>query len=1178
MDAPPEPVHIKKVEIFGFKSFGFSNTTVQFEPGLVSISGPNGSGKSNVLDAIMFAMGENRPRVMRVDKLHSLLHDVEGARRRGPKMARASVTFDNADRRLPVDSDSVEITREMSDGGENTYFLNRKQVTRTHILDTLDMANAGLGQLNAVQQGTVTRISDFTSEERRKTIEDLVGLSYFDDKKQEAEKQLAEADQRLAVALAKMGEIKKRIDELEEERNQKLRREAVEAEVSRLEAVDAARRLRGVLESLESRRAELRKVDEGSSELKAEAGRVSAESARIEEAKNSVVAKAGEHGRERTRVSSQISEQVQLYERASGAIAAAQRRLAEIGARAPKVDAEAARAEAERKEADSRAAEAGRLAAGARERLRGHESGLKEIDAERAGVLARQAKEARMYSEYEARARDAAGRAAQLRVLLARFEAEAEQKEKIAGHAARQRASYASESERLARLLSGYERRIRNHRAALDGIDAQKSALAARRAKTSAEVEDLGQILERSSKAASQYEAKIRVMRGVMHEDYTVARIQEDADRLGVEGLAYQKISWDPRYERAVLASGSDWFKALLVRDMSTMLGLAEAARSRGLPRLRIIPMEAVPDLEPPKIAGRGVLGPLSAHVRAQKGYEKLATFLFGDVVLASSREAARRAASAGQRAVTLEGDLFEARAGAVVIDISSKISKLTRFITMSSSVDGLLRSISQLKRHAARRRAAVQKIDASVAALRDRRLLSEKSLVSAEQSLSDLRDRAAGVSKALEAAGKRAGACEQAAGQLRKSASDRLEQALLLEKEAERIRAEAGPGGRESVADDLERLNAAKTRAERDVREASSELGSHSAQLASEREASSRLASRAEQLRSERGSLVSERAELVARVRSSAWARFGCDARLQEARAREQELISSEVPVEQLRMYDERLRELVEQERALGRRTSALDRRHDALERDVRDMAGERDALRKKLASSGFDPGSETFEVGPLLAGLQAELRSLSQINARAPEAYAEVSSGYRSMSERKNSLEGERNSIVRFIESVEKEKRQTFLEAFDKVDREIRAVFSKMTGGSAWLELQSEDDIFSSGISYMIQFKNKTKRESSSISGGEKTLAAVVFVLALQRLQPSPFYLFDEVDAHLDAPNSESLSKILEERAAESQFIMVSLKDSVVEKARLIYGVYGRNGVSQIVTYKDRRAPRIS
>ena len=76
-------VHIKKVDIFGFKSFGFKNTSVNFEPGLVSISGPNGSGKSNILDAIIFAMGENKAKVMRAPNLRSLIHDIDG-NRHGP--------------------------------------------------------------------------------------------------------------------------------------------------------------------------------------------------------------------------------------------------------------------------------------------------------------------------------------------------------------------------------------------------------------------------------------------------------------------------------------------------------------------------------------------------------------------------------------------------------------------------------------------------------------------------------------------------------------------------------------------------------------------------------------------------------------------------------------------------------------------------------------------------------------------------------------------------------------------------------------------------------------------------------------------------------------------------------------------------------------------------------------
>jgi chromosome segregation protein len=104
------------------------------------------------------------------------------------------------------------------------------------------------------------------------------------------------------------------------------------------------------------------------------------------------------------------------------------------------------------------------------------------------------------------------------------------------------------------------------------------------------------------------------------------------------------------------------------------------------------------------------------------------------------------------------------------------------------------------------------------------------------------------------------------------------------------------------------------------------------------------------------------------------------------------------------------------------------------------------------------------------------------------------------------------------------------------------------------------------------LVRFPGKTvPRESTTLSGGEKTIAATVFLLALQSLKPSPFYLMDEVDAHLDAENTDKLSKVLLERSKNSQIIMVTLKDSTVAKATLIYGIYPREGASQVVKYKN-------
>ncbi len=330
-------VHIKKVDIFGFKSFGFKNTTVNFEPGLVSISGPNGSGKSNILDAIQFAMGENRWKVLRGQgSLRSLIHDIEG-KRHGVKMARVRVQFDNSDRKIPVDSDIVTITREMGDKGDSDYFLDSKKINRNRILDLLDMANAGLGQLNAVQQGTVTKISEFSSEEKRETIEDLVGLSYFDEKKAESLKQLTEADQRLEVAMAKMGEVKKQIDELEIERNLKLRHDLIGQELDRFRSVAAASKLKIIKKekmekekTLESNLSETKKLKEEQVVLKKEIDE-------LEKQKSEFLEDFNAYNKAKSSIDTKLSDEQAAFNDYDSKIKTSERRIVQINRRLPEI-------------------------------------------------------------------------------------------------------------------------------------------------------------------------------------------------------------------------------------------------------------------------------------------------------------------------------------------------------------------------------------------------------------------------------------------------------------------------------------------------------------------------------------------------------------------------------------------------------------------------------------------------------------------------------------------------------------------------------------------------------------------------------------------------------------------------------------------------------------------------
>ncbi|MGB1878364.1 MAG: AAA family ATPase, partial [Nitrosopumilus sp.] len=734
-------VHVKKVEIFGFKSFGFRNTTVNFEPGLVSISGPNGSGKSNILDAIIFAMGENKPKVMRVDKLRSLIHDIEGGRR-GPKMARSSVHFDNTDRKIPVDSDVVEITRELDENGENTYYLNKKKTQRSHILDLLDMANAGLGQLNAVQQGTVTRISEFTSEEKRKTIEDLIGLSYFDEKKSESIKQLDEADRRLEIALAKMGEIKKRIDELEEERNQKLRHDILERELNRYKAISAANKMKIISSQKSEKEEKLHGISSQISTLTDERTVLRDEIGVLDSEKSTLMNAANDYTQAKATLDAEISSAMEQYEIDNTAISASKKRLEQINSRIPEIKIELEEIDNARQDIDLQIQKIKDSIEVTNTEKNKINHDLELIDSERNKILTEQSEAAAKKSEIDNKIKILTEQSNNVKLKLSKILHEKDESELKIKSNTEKLIQLEKDIASLINLESKLSSLTNNHSATISELKSRITKLKTKKSKIIHDMDELGFILEKSDKAANQYESKIKTVKGFMHEDYTVAKLKEDADKLGIDGLVYEMISWDKKYERSVLAVSSDWIKALVVKDFATLLGIAEVAKNKKLPKLKIIPLDAIPKFKLTLPKESGIIGVLSDYVKCKDAYFALKTFLFGNIILAETRESAYNLSQLGYKSVTLDGEFFEAKGGTVVIDINSKISKLTKLISMSSDIDGLIQSISLIKKYMLKKKHTLKKLDDSIQSYFDRLSVSENALTSASENYENLQSR----------------------------------------------------------------------------------------------------------------------------------------------------------------------------------------------------------------------------------------------------------------------------------------------------------------------------------------------------------------------------------------------------------------------------------------------------
>jgi chromosome segregation protein len=198
-------------------------------------------------------------------------------------------------------------------------------------------------------------------------------------------------------------------------------------------------------------------------------------------------------------------------------------------------------------------------------------------------------------------------------------------------------------------------------------------------------------------------------------------------------------------------------------------------------------------------------------------------------------------------------------------------------------------------------------------------------------------------------------------------------------------------------------------------------------------------------------------------------------------------------------------------------------------------------------------------------------ELERIGAVNQLALSHYAEQISRYRELSLRLNELEREKQAIVHFMDEIEGKKRRVFMNAFAKINVNLQKYFSKLTGGgTATLKLENPEEPFSGGIDMTVQFPNKPSIVVSGASGGERSVSAVSFIFALREFTPASFYILDEIDAHLDAFHVSKLADLLVEESDKTQFIVITLKPEMVNKAQKVYGAYMQNGVSNVISAK--------
>ncbi len=222
-------MYLKRLEIHGFKSFA-QKTTMEFSSGIISIVGPNGSGKSNVADALRWVLGEQSPKLIRGKKADDVIFAGSDKKSR-QGMAEVTATFDNSDRRIPVDSSEVAIGRRIDRSGESEYLLNGNKVRLLDIVDLVLKSNIGTSRYTVIGQGTIDQMVLAGPGEVKNLLDEASGVKTYYIKREKTLRRLEQTAQNLMRAEDLISEIEPRLKSLRRQAKKMEARSEIEQEL-----------------------------------------------------------------------------------------------------------------------------------------------------------------------------------------------------------------------------------------------------------------------------------------------------------------------------------------------------------------------------------------------------------------------------------------------------------------------------------------------------------------------------------------------------------------------------------------------------------------------------------------------------------------------------------------------------------------------------------------------------------------------------------------------------------------------------------------------------------------------------------------------------------------------------------------------------------------------------------
>ncbi|TQL95227.1 condensin subunit Smc [Actinoallomurus bryophytorum] len=1213
-------MYLKSLTLRGFKSFA-SSTTLRLEPGITCVVGPNGSGKSNVVDALSWVMGEQGAKSLRGGKMEDVIFAGTSSR---PPLGRAEVllTIDNTDGALPIDYTEVTISRLMFRSGQSEYAINGDSCRLLDVQELLSDSGIGREMHVIIGQGQLDRILHSGPEGRRAVVEEAAGVLKHRKRKEKALRKLDA-----------MGANLTRVQDLTTELRRQLKPLGRQAEIARRAAViqsdlrDA--RVRLLADDLVTLSGRLKQETLDEAAVRQRHTAVEEALGQAQQRETLLEAEAAEQApllvrtqetwyslssfRERLRGVGEVAAERHRHaveaegeERRGRDPEDMEREAAEVreqeevlAARLEAVEEMLAESVRERSEAETaleaeerRLQAAARAAADRREglaRLRG------QVDALGSKMQATEAEIGRLNE-----ARAAAGERA--RVAEAEYSSQETQ--------AAEDPELAAEHERVQEIL---EQAKESAEQARDAVDEPRRAVreahervgAARGADQSAQ------------KELTALQARVEALDLTLGSAVDGGEVLLSAGLDGVLGTLAALLSVEPGAEVAVAAALGAATEAVAVASLDTASSALALLRADDAGQAGLVVGDG-PSAHGDRAALPGGARYAADLVDAAESVRSAVHHLLDGVVVVQDLSAATALVRErpALRAVTRDGDLLGAHwalggGGGRQSPLQMRAARDEAAERLAAARERAEHTAEALEEAVSAEQRAQAVLEAAQAAVGEAQAGVNRAQAGLDRVRAKLREAAA---EAAQEARHVAGL--QAAAQAARQETERLSSSVRAAEEARERDAEAHAGLRErleaaeaeplsddeedsarrdELTDHCQELRAAEMEARLNVRTAEERvtaitgradalLRAADEERAERARAAERRERRAHDARVAQAVVTGARAALARIEVSIAAAVAEREAAEQARAAREEELKTVRTRVRELTGEHERLLNV-----AHGSEVARAERRlrlEQMEERAMEEFGLEVDVLVSEYGPDQLVPPApdapEDAVPAPYDRAVQEkrakqaerQLTQLGKVNPLALEEFAALEERHAFLTSQLEDLKKTRRDLLTVVKEVDERVEQVFTSAYEDTAREFEGIFSRLfPGGEGRLSLTEPEDMLTTGIEVEARPPGKKVKRLSLLSGGERSLVAIAFLVAIFKARPSPFYVLDEVEAALDDTNTQRLLGIFEELRESSQLIVITHQKRTMEGADALYGVSMRgDGVTQVISQRLR------